>query len=149
MEKKKAASWFVLNKTLRDGLIPTGQQNINEKRLETHVTIFSNDVLVPNIKIWSNTVLTNSSGQAIFYPTYDKTITGTAIFNTLAGVNAVASSGTNVASAIPYCSLKEINFSNKEVVVNVIVPQNISALGGTPATTCPSGVSVRCLLMGV
>lgn len=149
VEKKMAAKWMLLTKAQRDTVVSSGQQVMNEKMLPSHMTIFSNTTVVANVKLWSNNVYTNSSGQAILCPTYDGTVTGMPIFSQVGGVNAVATSGTDTVTAIPFCSLKEINFGNREVVVNVLLATNVGALGGNSVVKAPGGVPIRCMIMGV
>jgi hypothetical protein len=111
-------------------------------------TIYSGQNVKPNVIEWVDKVFTNSSGQAIFRPTSDRTASGTAIFTNIYGMSFTAMSGTNTITSMPFCSIKSVNFGNKEVVVNTLVANAIGILGALGLDVVGGGVPVFAKIIG-
>lgn len=109
---------------------------------------YSGTTLLRNTITWMDRQFTNSSGQALFFPTSDGTNNGTALFANIFSIVVTPSSGTNTISSIPFCSVKEINFGNKEVVCNTLKGATISILGDLGVTTAGGGIPVYCEIKG-
>lgn len=98
---------------------------------------------------WHASGTTNSSGQVLFYPTNNGAIGGTALFTNIYSVQATPRADTNTAIAVTWASVKQINFGNKEIVINVLSGVNVP--GVTPADSVAlvgAGTQVFCSIFG-
>lgn len=111
-------------------------------------TLYSGSTVIRNSIIWMDRQFTNSSGQAIFYPTDNGAVNGTALFSNVYSITATPFSGTNTISNVPFCSVKEINFGNKEVIINTLHGATVSLLGDLGVAAVGGGVPVYCEIKG-
>lgn len=133
-------------------VVPSGSTEVatsgNFTVLGSRPTMYSGTTILRNSIIWMDRQFTNSSGQALFYPTDNGAINGNALFTNIFSINLTPNSGSNTLTNIPLCSLKEINFGNKEIVVNTVVGATIAILGNLGVASAGGGVPVYCEIKG-
>lgn len=109
-------------------------------------SVYQNQTLKTNIRIWTGQA-TTTSGIASFFPTSDNTSGGTALFTNIYSVHATGEINTSTASSAVTASIKAIAGDKRTVTVNAISGLVLGVLGAT-TIFASNGTNVHLTIIG-
>jgi hypothetical protein len=117
-------------------------------------TAYANTTQVTALKLWTGSMLSQSSNTVTFFPTSDGTSNGTALFSNILFVNATPRFNTsNIASSSVFAALSTVSSDNKQIRFTLAtgVITSIVLLGGFSTLTSPASPNtpVWCTIIGL